>query len=184
MMADTNTYWCAGPQWPGRDGVVHVPVQPEDPGRVPLEVSAEAWKEYAAQGHGDQSHERIIQRGGFGSLELAILLFQRIKRLESRGGSMTEVPTPNIDNTVADRLSAANALFPTPAPADNQVERSLSDDDRRVVAEVRLLALQLHDKLSRLPGGVTDEINSAKGKLREAMHWALRHVHLEQRPPV
>jgi hypothetical protein len=49
---------------------------------VPREVSEEAWKEYAAQGHGDQDHQRIIERQGFAAVELAILLFQRIKRLE------------------------------------------------------------------------------------------------------
>ncbi len=108
----------------------------------------------------------------------------RDQKINGGGSTMTDIPTPTIANTVADHMAAANALFPTPAPADNQVERSLSDDERRVVAEVRLLALQLHDKLLRLPGGVTDEINSAKEKLREAMSWALRHVHHEQRPPV
>lgn len=49
---------------------------------VPMEVAEEAWKEYAAQGHGDQSLERINQRNGFGASELAILLYHRIKRLE------------------------------------------------------------------------------------------------------
>lgn len=111
--------------------------------------------------------------------------FPLINGHKSNGGSaMTEVQTPTIANTVADRLSAASALFPTPTPGIHQVERSLSDDERRVVAEVRLLALQLHDKLGRVPFGVTDEINSAKKNLREAMAWALRHLHHEQRPPV
>jgi hypothetical protein len=58
------------------------PVQTAGLRSVPWEVSAEAWKEYAAQGHGDQSHERLCERGGFGAAELAILLYDRIKRLE------------------------------------------------------------------------------------------------------
>ncbi len=58
------------------------PVQTHGERDVPWEVSAEAWKEYAAQGHGDQSHERLCERGGFGVAELAILLYDRIKRLE------------------------------------------------------------------------------------------------------
>jgi hypothetical protein len=103
----------------------------------------------------------------------------------TNGGSttMVEVPTPHIANTVADRLATANSLFPTPAPHADQVLRKLADEDRRAVAEVRLLAMQLHDKLSRVPFGVTDEINTAKAKLRESMSWALRHLHHEQRPP-
>lgn len=83
-----SSYWHDGqPWWPDSSSVVHVVMQSEANGRrVPMEVSAEAWREYAAQGHGDQSHERILERGGFGSLELMILLFQRIKRLEDGHG--------------------------------------------------------------------------------------------------
>jgi hypothetical protein len=58
------------------------PVQTSGERTVAWEVSAEAWKEYAAEGHGDQSHERLCQRGGFGVSELADLLYLRIKRLE------------------------------------------------------------------------------------------------------
>jgi hypothetical protein len=56
-------------------------------GFVPWEISAEAWKEYAAQGHGSQSHERICERGGWGASEMAILLFERIKRIEAQSSS-------------------------------------------------------------------------------------------------
>ncbi len=59
------------------------PMQTHSEKGVPWDVSAEAWKEYAAQGHGRQSHERLCERGGFGAAELAILLYERIKRIES-----------------------------------------------------------------------------------------------------
>lgn len=48
---------------------------------MPLVVAEEAHKEYAAQGY-SQSLARLNERGGFGAAELAILLYQRIKRLE------------------------------------------------------------------------------------------------------
>lgn len=54
------------------------PIQTRSERDVPWDVSAEAWKEYAAQGYGSQSHERLCERGGFGAAELAILLFERI----------------------------------------------------------------------------------------------------------
>jgi hypothetical protein len=59
------------------------PMQTAHDTEVPLAVAAEGWKEYAAQGHGCQSLARINERGGFGASELAILLYDRIKRLES-----------------------------------------------------------------------------------------------------
>ena len=51
---------------------------------IPFEVAAEAYKEYKAQFSGDQSLAMLNERGGFGSSEIAILLFLRIKRLEER----------------------------------------------------------------------------------------------------
>jgi hypothetical protein len=45
-------------------------------------VAEEAYKEYADQYGNSQSFERLCERGGFGIDELAILLFDRIKRLE------------------------------------------------------------------------------------------------------
>lgn len=63
------------------------PIQTHSEKDVPWDVSAEAWKEYAAQGHGNQSHERLCERGGFAASELAILLYQRIKRLQSGKGA-------------------------------------------------------------------------------------------------
>lgn len=100
-------YWDAGPQWPLTSEVVHVPMQPEDDSRrIPMEISAEAWKEYAAQGHGDQSHQRMIQRGGFGSVELAILLFQRIKRLEGNEAPAHETSDYLMVRDAHDRVAA------------------------------------------------------------------------------
>lgn len=52
-------------------------------GTIPLKIAEEAYKEYVAQGHGGQSFTRLHERGGFGSAELSILLYARIKRLEN-----------------------------------------------------------------------------------------------------
>lgn len=62
------------------------PIQTGQERDVPWDVSAEAYKEYAAQYGTSQSLERLCERGGFGASELAILLFERIKRLESQLG--------------------------------------------------------------------------------------------------
>ena len=53
-----------------------------EPGLIPRDVAEEAYKEYADQYGNSQSFERLCERGGFGIDELAILLFDRIKRLE------------------------------------------------------------------------------------------------------
>lgn len=45
-------------------------------------LAKEAYKEYSDQGHGDQSFERLHERGGFGCIEISALLYCRIKRLE------------------------------------------------------------------------------------------------------
>ena len=69
----------------------YVPIQCNDytPNTVPLAVAVEAYEEYAAQGHGDQSFEQLHARGGFDWPELAILLYNHIRRLKavSREGS-------------------------------------------------------------------------------------------------
>lgn len=41
---------------------------------VPWSVHERAWRRYAALGHGDQSAERVAERGGFGWAELCVLL--------------------------------------------------------------------------------------------------------------
>lgn len=48
---------------------------------VPLVVAEEAYKEYSAQHGTSQSLKRLGERGGFHCSELAILLYERIKRL-------------------------------------------------------------------------------------------------------
>lgn len=50
---------------------------------IPMKIAEEAYKEYAAQFGTSQSLARLNERGGFGAEELAILLYERIKRLES-----------------------------------------------------------------------------------------------------
>lgn len=59
------------------------PVQNERAPTIPMPIAEEAWKEYAAQGHGDQSLQRINERAGFGIFEVAALLYDRCKRLEA-----------------------------------------------------------------------------------------------------
>ncbi len=42
--------------------------------RVPWRIHMKAWEQYDRLGHGDQSAERIAERGGFGLEELILLL--------------------------------------------------------------------------------------------------------------
>ena len=61
-----------------------VPVQATHlPSNAPKAIAEEAYIEYRDQGHGAQSFERLHERGGFGWQEMAILLYNRIKRLSS-----------------------------------------------------------------------------------------------------
>jgi hypothetical protein len=57
--------------------------KPSEPGRIPKILAEQAYKEYAAQYGTSQSFDRLHERGGFGADELAILLYDRIKRLEA-----------------------------------------------------------------------------------------------------
>ena len=66
----------------GMNVVPVFPLQNRDK-NLPKEVAEEAYKEYADQFGRSQSLDRLGERGGFGSAEIAILLFERIKRLES-----------------------------------------------------------------------------------------------------
>lgn len=52
---------------------------------IPLLIAEEGYKEYAARFGTSQSLHRLNERGGFGSEELCILLYERIKRLEREG---------------------------------------------------------------------------------------------------
>jgi len=56
---------------------------------IPYEVAEEAYKEYSAQYGKQQTLERLNERGGFGFAELSILLYERIKRLESQVSSVS-----------------------------------------------------------------------------------------------
>jgi len=63
---------------------VTVPCQRQScPGQIPAALAEEAYREYAARYGTAQSFGRLHERGGFGIDELAILLFYRIKRLET-----------------------------------------------------------------------------------------------------
>lgn len=44
------------------------------------DIAALAWEEYAAQGHGAQSLDRIGERGGFGTFEVIHLLADALIR--------------------------------------------------------------------------------------------------------
>lgn len=55
--------------------------KPSQPGHIPLKIAEEAYKEYAAQYGTQQSFERLNERGGFSTDEIAILLCERCRRL-------------------------------------------------------------------------------------------------------
>jgi hypothetical protein len=57
-------------------------VQQEAHSSLPCELVEEAYREYADQGHGSQSLERLNERGGFGVGEVLMLLYDRINRLQ------------------------------------------------------------------------------------------------------
>ncbi|WAT10134.1 hypothetical protein [Rouxiella badensis] len=59
-----------------------VPMQKPRANDVDELIAREAYKEYAAQGHGSQSFERLHERGGFCAMEIILLLYQRIQRIE------------------------------------------------------------------------------------------------------
>ena len=59
------------------------------PGRIPWAVHMVAWRAYAAAGHGDQSAERINERGGFGWSELIALI--RGQYLDGIGQAVTDL---------------------------------------------------------------------------------------------
>lgn len=77
----SNGKWCLyGTERP----IDTAPIQ-NDVKDIPLEISHEAYKEYKEQFGNEQTLERLNHRGGFGTGELAQLLFDRIKRLEREG---------------------------------------------------------------------------------------------------
>lgn len=42
--------------------------------QIPWWIHLKAWEQYARLGHGDQSAERVAERGGFGLEEILIML--------------------------------------------------------------------------------------------------------------
>ncbi len=53
--------------------------------KLPEDILRVAYEEYADSGHGgDQSFERICERGGFGWFEIVTLLYRRVLRLDLR----------------------------------------------------------------------------------------------------
>lgn len=77
-------FMCYNGTWQDRGGrpVETFPIQDNSRDReVPLEVAEEAYKEYKARYGSSQSLKRLGERGGFGSSEIAILLYQRCRRL-------------------------------------------------------------------------------------------------------
>lgn len=66
----------------GNQPIEAAPIQRDT--SVPLEVAAEAHKQYCNEYGSAQTLQRINERGGFGAAELALLLYARIKKLEHR----------------------------------------------------------------------------------------------------
>lgn len=74
---DTNGNW-----WDASgSALTTAPMQPSKV-RIPYVVAEEAWKEYRDQGHGDQSLQRLNERGGFSAEEIMLNLYERIRRLQ------------------------------------------------------------------------------------------------------
>lgn len=72
----------------GGSAIETVAMQSTKTTAIPKVIAQEAYKEYADQGHGAQSFDRLHERGGFGDTELILLLFERIQRLgHSAGGN-------------------------------------------------------------------------------------------------
>ncbi len=64
-----------------------------DAGTIPWDVHLKAWVSYDAAGHGDQSAERINERGGFGYHELQCLLAGHYT-LKCSGSGAEHLPVP------------------------------------------------------------------------------------------
>ena len=50
---------------------------------IPKEIAQVVWEQYAKDGHGSQSVERIGERGGFGWYEIVFYLYSKITEFES-----------------------------------------------------------------------------------------------------
>lgn len=64
------------------------------PGSVPWSVHLQAWEEYARQGHGSQSAERVAERGGFGYYEIQCLLSGECHPYRSKKCTKVHPPVP------------------------------------------------------------------------------------------
>jgi hypothetical protein len=83
-----NGKWVDGSSKPLRTLPIQVTQRCMGDSEIPAEIVEEAYKEYAARYGTAQSLERLCERGGFGVAELARLLYDRIKRIETeRRGS-------------------------------------------------------------------------------------------------
>lgn len=74
-------FYGKGAKVQGREG--DPPVQPlrRQYGTINPLIHKLAWEEYARQGHGNQSAERIAERGGFGTGEIIMLLADALLRV-------------------------------------------------------------------------------------------------------
>lgn len=70
----------------------------------------------------------------------------------------------------------------TDSTSDRRVEnnimrhqyRTLSDEEKKQMSDVKDLGLQLHELVSRM--GSSRELSLAKTKIEEAVFWACKHV--------
>lgn len=60
-----------------------VPMQKPSMNTVDEAIARVAYEEYAAKYGTEQSFERLHERGGFCAMEIIVLLYDRIQRLES-----------------------------------------------------------------------------------------------------
>ena len=80
-----SDFYCVNGVWKNGAGreLDTFPIQKDlGESKVPLCVAEEAYKEYSARYGIGQTLQRLGERGGFGSSEIAILLYERCKRLE------------------------------------------------------------------------------------------------------
>ncbi len=50
---------------------------------IPKEIVQIVWEQYAKDGHGSQSLDRIGERGGFGWYEITFYLYSKIQELQN-----------------------------------------------------------------------------------------------------
>lgn len=87
----TKVEWPSGKKMP----VQIVGIGPPNGRQVHSELVEEAYKEYCEIFGKSQTLERLQERGGFDIVELATLLYMRIKRLEGKDIKLDDEITPN-----------------------------------------------------------------------------------------